>query len=73
MTGQQTGILNKVPQVGLAFWIIKICATTLGETGGDQLSMTMKLGYLASTGILFGLFLLTLFAQLRARRYHPWI
>lgn len=73
MSGDKDATINKVPQVGLAFWIIKICATTLGETGGDQLSMTMKLGYLASTGLLFGLFLITLFAQLRARRYHPWI
>ena len=64
-------VLNKVPQVTIAFWIIKICATTLGETGGDQLSMTMKLGYAAATGVLFGLFLVTLIAQLAARRYNP--
>jgi len=64
-------VLNKVPQVTLAFWLIKICATTLGETGGDALSMTLKLGYAASTVIFFGVFLLTLFAQVRAKRYNP--
>jgi uncharacterized membrane-anchored protein len=64
---------NKVPQVTIAFWIIKICATTLGETGGDQLSMTMKLGYLASTGIFFALFLIAVGSQIRAKTYHPWL
>jgi uncharacterized membrane-anchored protein len=62
--------LNKVAQVTLTFWVIKICATTLGETAGDQLSMTMKLGYAASTAVFFGVFLVTLIAQIRARRYH---
>jgi len=64
-------VLNKVPQVTLAFWLIKICATTLGETGGDALSMTLKLGYALSTAIFFGVFLLTLFAQVSAKRYNP--
>jgi uncharacterized membrane-anchored protein len=64
-------ILNKVPQVTLAFWIIKICATTLGETGGDALSMTLNVGYAISTAIFFGIFLVTLFAQISARRYNP--
>jgi uncharacterized membrane-anchored protein len=64
-------MLNKVPQVTLAFWAIKICATTLGETGGDAVSMTLKVGYLASTAIFFGIFLVTLAAQIRARRYNP--
>jgi uncharacterized membrane-anchored protein len=73
MTEPSRSPLNKVPQVTLAFWIIKICATTLGETGGDQLSMTMKVGYLASTGILLGLFLITLVGQISAKRYHPWL
>ncbi|MGB8275696.1 MAG: hypothetical protein WCF16_10565, partial [Alphaproteobacteria bacterium] len=48
--------LSKVPEVALAFWIIKIGATTLGETGGDALSMTMNLGYAASTAIFFAIF-----------------
>jgi uncharacterized membrane-anchored protein len=46
--------MNKVPEVTLAFWIIKICATTVGETGGDALSMTLKLGYAVSTLIFLG-------------------
>lgn len=64
-------LLNKVPQITLAFWIIKICATTLGETGGDMLSMTLGLGYLASTGVFFAIFLATLAAQIRAKAYNP--
>lgn len=55
----------------MAFWVIKIFATTLGETGGDALSMTLKLGYAASTVIFFGVFLVTLFAQISAKRYVP--
>ena len=51
------GRQSKVPEVTLAFWVMKICATTLGETGGDLLSMTLNLGYAASTAIFFGLFL----------------
>lgn len=62
---------GKVPAVTLGFWIIKVLATTLGETGGDTLSMTMGLGYLAATGI-FALLLLVLVAvQVAARRFHP--
>jgi uncharacterized membrane-anchored protein len=71
MTGPARRALNKVPQVTLAFWIIKICATTLGETGGDAVSMTLKLGYVAATAIFFGVFLITLAAQITARRYNP--
>lgn len=65
--------LNKVPQVTLAFWIIKICATTLGETGGDAVSMTLGLGYLASTAVFFAVFLVAVTAQIRAGRYHPFL
>src|SRR5690349_23257138 len=64
---------SKVPQVTLMFWIIKILATTLGETGGDALSMTMKLGYAVSTLIFLGFFAVTLAAQVASRRYHPFI
>jgi uncharacterized membrane-anchored protein len=63
--------LSKVPQVTLAFWIVKICATTLGETGGDALSMTLNLGYAISTLIFLGIFVATLWGQLSATRYHP--
>jgi uncharacterized membrane-anchored protein len=71
MTTPTQGVLNKVPRVTLAFWIIKICATTLGETGGDAVSMTLGLGYAAGTAIFFGVFLATLAAQIAARRYNP--
>ncbi len=63
--------LAKVPQVTLAFWIVKVFATTLGETGGDAVSMSMNLGYLVSTGIFAIFFLLAVAAQIRARDYHP--
>jgi uncharacterized membrane-anchored protein len=62
---------SKVAQVTLAFWIIKVLATTLGETGGDALSMTLKLGYAISSVIFLGFFCVTLAAQVAAKRYHP--
>jgi uncharacterized membrane-anchored protein len=65
--------LSKVPEVVLGFWIIKILATTLGETGGDALSMSLHLGYAVSTGIFFGLFLVLLGLQIRAGRFHPFL
>jgi uncharacterized membrane-anchored protein len=67
---------GKVATVTFAFWIMKICATTLGETGGDMLSMTMNVGYLVSSLILISLFLIALILQLRAKSFHPvlyWI
>lgn len=64
---------GKVPAVTLAFWVIKIVATTLGETGGDVLSMTLKLGYLLSTAFFFGVFAVAVFAQVSVRRFHPWL
>jgi uncharacterized membrane-anchored protein len=66
-------VLNKVPQVTFAFWVIKICATTLGETGGDALSMTLDFGYAVSTAIFFGLFLVTVAAQVSAQSYHRFL
>ncbi len=63
--------LNKVAQVTFVFWVMKICATTLGETAGDLLSMTMNVGYAISSAILISLFLISLVAQLRSRRFHP--
>ncbi len=65
--------LSKVPAVTLAFWVIKIAATTLGETGGDALSMTMNLGYAVSTAIFLGLFLVAVGAQMAAKRFHPFL
>jgi uncharacterized membrane-anchored protein len=64
-------ILSKVPEVTLAFWIVKVLATTLGETGGDALSMTLNLGYAVSSLIFLGFFAVTLSAQMKATRYHP--
>ena len=59
--GQETGaIVRKIPAVTAAFWVMKICATTLGETAGDLLSMTLDVGYAISTLILLGFFLATL-------------
>lgn len=63
--------LNKVAQVGFAFWIVKILATTLGETGGDALSMQLNLGYGASTLIFLAFFAIALSVQLALKRYHP--
>jgi uncharacterized membrane-anchored protein len=64
---------NKVPQVTLAFWLIKICATTLGETGGDAVSMSMDLGYKVSTAIFFALFLVAVIPQIAAKSYHRFL
>ncbi|MEZ4235438.1 MAG: hypothetical protein R3F59_04605 [Myxococcota bacterium] len=62
---------GKVAEVTLAFWVMKICATTVGETAGDLLSMTLDLGYGPSSALLLGLFALSLALQLRARAFHP--
>jgi uncharacterized membrane-anchored protein len=64
-------ILSKVPEVTLVFWIIKIFATTLGETGGDALSMSMNLGYLLSTGIFAVIFVAAVVVQILMKRFHP--
>ena len=65
--------MNKVPEVAIGFWIIKIAATTLGETGGDSVSMSLNLGYAASTVIFFCLFAVVLTLQMRARRFHAFL
>lgn len=66
-----TSALNKVPEVTLVFWIIKIAATTLGETGGDAVSMSMHLGYLVGTAIFAVIFVLAVAAQIKAKHFHP--
>jgi uncharacterized membrane-anchored protein len=63
--------MAKVPAVTLVFWIIKIAATTLGETGGDAVSMSMDLGYLAATGIFAVVFLFAVAAQVAAESFRP--
>jgi len=64
---------SKVPEVTLLFWILKIAATTLGETGGDAVSMSMHLGYLVGTGIFAALFVVAVMAQMSAPRFHPFL
>ena len=65
--------MNKLPAITLSFWIMKICATTLGETAGDLLSMTMNVGYAVSSAILLSVFFATLVVQLTTKKFHPII
>jgi uncharacterized membrane-anchored protein len=65
--------LSKVPALTLIFWVIKILATTLGETAGDALSMSMNLGYLLSTLIFAGLFFIAVTAQIKAKQFNPFL
>ncbi len=64
---------SKVPAVTLGFWIVKVAATTLGETGGDAVTMSMALGYLVGTVIFAGLFIVLVGMQIRARRFNPYL
>jgi uncharacterized membrane-anchored protein len=64
---------SKVPEVTLVFWVIKILATTLGETGGDAASMTLNLGYAVSSFIFIGIFVVAVIAQISAKTFHPWL
>ena len=66
-------VLSKVPQVTLGFWALKILATTLGETGGDAVSMSLNLGYLLSTGIFAVIFAIAVVTQILAKKFHPAI
>jgi uncharacterized membrane-anchored protein len=65
--------LSKVPALTLGFWIIKILATTLGETGGDTVSMTMDLGYLVGTAIFLSVLVVLVWAQIAAKRFNAWL
>jgi uncharacterized membrane-anchored protein len=65
-------VVKKLPEVTLAFWIMKIAATTLGETAGDLFAQTLKLGYFLTTISLFLVFVVTLAVQLRSARYNPF-
>ncbi|OJU25073.1 MAG: hypothetical protein BGN91_11760 [Nitrobacter sp. 62-13] len=73
MTSIATTSLNKVPAVTLGFWIVKIAATTLGETAGDAVSMSMNLGYAVSSIVFIGIFAAAGAAQIRARSFHPFL
>jgi uncharacterized membrane-anchored protein len=64
---------NKVPEVTLTFWIIKIAATTLGETGGDTVTMTLNWGYLAGTALFLAALVLLVILQIVARKFHPFL
>lgn len=69
----QEEVLSKVPEVTLGFWIIKILATTLGETGGDTVTMTLNWGYLAGTAIFAAVLVAFVIAQILAKRFHPFL
>ena len=64
---------TKVPEITLGFWIIKIFATTLGETGGDTITMTLNWGYLAGTALFLGLLTVLVVAQVIAKKFHPYL
>src|SRR6202021_1781501 len=72
MTAAENAV-SKVPEVTLVFWIMKIAATTLGETGGDSVTMTLNWGYLVGTAIFFSLLVLLVTAQIAAKKFHPFL
>ena len=65
--------VSKIPEVTLFFWVIKIAATTLGETGGDSVTMTLNWGYLVGTALFLGLLVVLVFAQIAAKRFYPFL
>ncbi len=73
MNNEIKAVLSKVPEVTFGFWIIKIAATTLGETGGDAVSMSMNLGYAVASIIFIAIFLIAVFAQLMVKSFHPFL
>ena len=73
MNGIVEGGSSKVPEVTLGFWVTKVAATTLGETGGDAVTMTLDLGYLVGTVIFATLFIVAATAQITAKRFHPFL
>ncbi len=73
MTDDTRAQLSKVPAITLGFWVIKILATTLGETGGDTVSMTMNLGYLVGTAIFLAILVVLVWLQICAARFHPFL
>jgi uncharacterized membrane-anchored protein len=73
MTNDADRHATKIPEVTLVFWIIKVAATTLGETGGDSVTMTLNWGYLVGTAIFFSLLVVLVVAQIAAKRFHPFL
>jgi uncharacterized membrane-anchored protein len=69
----QTQALAKAPEVTFWFWVVKIFATTLGETGGDSVTMSMNLGYLTGSAIFVMIFIVAVAAQISAKRFHPFL
>jgi uncharacterized membrane-anchored protein len=67
------GTASKVPEVTLVFWIIKIAATTLGETGGDTVTMTLNWGYLLGTALFLSLLVIFVIMQIAAKKFHPYL
>jgi len=70
---KNNSVMSKVPAVTLGFWIIKVAATTLGETGGDTVSMTMDLGYLTGTAIFLSALIVLVALQIIAKKFHPFL
>src|SRR3954468_18357480 len=64
---------SKVPAVTLTFWVIKVAATTLGETGGDAVSMTLNWGYAISSALFIAVFIVAVVAQIAAKSFHPFL
>jgi uncharacterized membrane-anchored protein len=73
MNDRREVVLSKVPEVTLIFWIIKIAATTLGETGGDSVTMTLNWGYLTGSAIFLPLLAALVIVQISAKRFHPFL
>jgi uncharacterized membrane-anchored protein len=73
MTDSAQGSATKVPEVTIVFWILKIVATTLGETGGDTVTMTLNWGYLAGTALFLSLLVVLVSLQISAKRFHPFL
>jgi uncharacterized membrane-anchored protein len=73
MTRPLESYASKIPEVTLVFWIIKIAATTLGETGGDTVTMTLNWGYLVGTAIFFTLLVVLVVFQIAAKKFHPFL
>jgi uncharacterized membrane-anchored protein len=73
MTDELEREASKVPEVTVVFWILKVAATTLGETGGDTVTMTLNWGYLAGTALFLLLLLVLIVLQIGAKKFHPWL
>ena len=73
MTAAFERAASKVPEVTLVFWITKIAATTLGETGGDTVTMTLNWGYLVGTALFLSFLLVLVILQIAAKKFHPWL